>query len=100
MKLLLFMNHNDTVSFVKRQFLQQIPVRHFQWPENFASIQSQLWENVPSLIELTQVFSPGLNKYPPGDRYRYLLLRDLVTKLENEVVPTGTLRRKLMNVSS
>jgi hypothetical protein len=82
------MNDNDAVSLVKRQYLQQIPVRHFQWPENLASIQPQLWENVLPFSELRQVFSPGVYIYPPGDRYQYLLLRDVITKLENEVFPT------------
>lgn len=38
--------HDGDIAFVKRQYLQQIPVRHFRWPETLALIQSSLWESV------------------------------------------------------
>jgi hypothetical protein len=41
-------NDEQDVDIVKRQFLQQIPVRHFKWPLSIASIQELLWEQVRS----------------------------------------------------
>src|SRR5277367_1314598 len=39
-------DHDDDVLFVKRQYLQQVPIRQLEWPESLALIQSSLWERV------------------------------------------------------
>lgn len=39
-------DEEQDVDIVKRQFLQQIPVRHFKWPLSLPSIQELLWEQV------------------------------------------------------
>lgn len=43
---LLVVMENEDVGRVKRQYLQQIPIRSFSFPTSLASIQSCLWDNV------------------------------------------------------
>ena len=40
---------DDNIDSVKRQYLQQIPIRHFQWPPSLALLQGALWEKVVSM---------------------------------------------------
>jgi hypothetical protein len=49
---------NASVDLVKRQYLQQIPVRYFKWPKLSPSLQSLLWEQVfPGMAHINSRFS-------------------------------------------
>jgi hypothetical protein len=49
---------NASVDLVKRQYLQQIPVRYFQWPKLSPSLQNLLWEQVfLAMVNLNSRFS-------------------------------------------
>jgi len=39
---------DDNIDSVKRQYLQQIPIRYFQWPSSPVMLQEALWEKVVS----------------------------------------------------
>jgi len=40
---------DDNIDSVIRQYLEQIPVRYFQWPPSLAMLQEAIWKKVVSM---------------------------------------------------